>query len=81
MVRITIDEELQKKLLSAGEVVELVDASGKLLGRVLPEVDDFPNGWVAMTPELSDEELDQLSKVEGPTITSEELMARLRAKR
>jgi hypothetical protein len=34
MVRITIDEELQRKLLSSGEVVELCDEAGKLLGRL-----------------------------------------------
>lgn len=81
MVRITIDDELKKKLLASGEVVELVDASGKLLARVLPELEEFPNGWEAITPEITDEELKRRLAYDGPGISTEELLRRLREKR
>lgn len=55
MVRITIDAEMQKKLLATGDVVELCDDSGKLLGRLFPEKDDPLAGMVPITPELSEE--------------------------
>jgi hypothetical protein len=82
MVRITIDEETRKKLFSTGDdVVELFDESGKLLGRVLPHRGDPLAGWTPITPELSEEELDRLSNANGPTMTTEELIAYLKRPR
>ncbi|MEQ8847394.1 hypothetical protein [Botrimarina sp.] len=83
MVRITIDDDLKQKLLSstAGEVVELVDGSGRIVGRVLP--DSFQPGppLSAATPDYSDDELDQLAAYDGPAISTEELLERVRASR
>lgn len=86
MVRITIDKATQEKLLSSGEIVELVDESGRLLGRITPHDLDLLKGRNAAGRDYTEEELDQLSEqaeqagAEGG-ITSEELMARLRAKK
>ncbi|MEN1679135.1 MAG: hypothetical protein AAGJ46_06050 [Planctomycetota bacterium] len=80
MVRITIDEETRKKLLASGEVVELIDESGKLLGRVLPHKEDSLDGWVPITPELSDEEYQRRMHSDGPTMTTEELLQHLRSR-
>ena len=86
MVRITIDKATQEKLLSSGEIVELVDESGQLLARVLPHREAREESRASITPEYSEEELDLLSAqaaragAEGG-ITTEELLARLRAKR
>lgn len=80
MVRITIDEEMKKKLLVSNEIIELYDDSGKLLARVLPEVEDPLKGLTPITPEFTEEELKRRSEDNGPGITTEELIARLRAK-
>ena len=80
MVRITIDDKLKQKLLNSGEVVELVDESGNILAKVLPEAADFPNGWTSMTPEISEEELKRRMESDEPGIPAEEFMARLRKK-
>ncbi|MEM6330431.1 MAG: hypothetical protein AAF790_09290 [Planctomycetota bacterium] len=80
MVRITIDEATRKKLFSSanGDVIELLDESGKLLGRIVPQADNFPEGWEPLTPELTEEELQRRAEYEGPGITTDELLARLR---
>lgn len=79
MVRITIDEETRAKLFPAEacELVEVFDESGKLLGRLMPNLSGPPPGWVPMTPVPTEEELDRLAEYDGPTITTEELLARL----
>lgn len=81
MVRITIDEALREKLLSSQEIVELVDESGKLLGRVLPAVEDPMEGWEPITPIPTEKELEELAKYEGPGMTTDELLKHLRSKK
>ena len=81
MVRITIDEEMRDKLLSSGEIVELCDESGRVLGMVLPQQDNPLEGWTPITPDFTEEELQRRCESEGPTISTQELIARLRAKR
>ena len=80
MVQITIDNELRKKLFASGEVVELRDERGNLLGRLLPEKDDPLEGWEPITPELPEEELQKAYEYDGPGMTTAELIARLKAK-
>jgi len=43
MVRFTIDQELVEKLLSTNEMVELCDESGRLVRRILPELNPSQN--------------------------------------
>ena len=81
MVRITIDEELRNRLLSSGEIVELCDESGKLLARLLPHKENPLDGWEAVTPEPTEEELREAYEYDGPGMTSKELLAHLRRKR
>lgn len=82
MVRITIDEETRAKLFPDGstEIVELFDESGKFVGRLLPEAGFPPAGWVPVTPIPTEEELRKLAEYDGPSITTEELLSRLRSK-
>ena len=80
MVRLTLDKEMQDKLLVSDEVIELYDTAGKLLGRILPATKDLLEGWEPLTPELSDEELKRRMEDDGPCITTDELIARLRGK-
>ncbi|TWT94864.1 hypothetical protein Pla108_37150 [Botrimarina colliarenosi] len=84
MVQITIDKAMREKLFATGEVVVLVDESGQVLGRVLPEAPSSagpPADWVPITPVPSEEELKRLSEYDGPGISTDELLARLRDKK
>jgi hypothetical protein len=82
VVRITIDDATRAKLCPEGstEIVELFDESGKLVGRLLPEAGFPPAGWVPLTPIPTEAELRERAAYNGPGITTEELLARLRAK-
>lgn len=81
MVRITIDEQLKKQFEAADGVIELCDESGKLVMQVTVAHRPIPEGWVPVTPEISEEELRRRAEYDGPGLTTEELLARLRAKR
>ncbi|MEN0110674.1 MAG: hypothetical protein AAF805_08100 [Planctomycetota bacterium] len=81
MVRVTIDEEPRKKLFAGDEPVELVDESGKPLGRVLPERSRKPPAWVAMTPTPTEEDLQASAAYNGPGMTTEELLGWLARER
>jgi len=77
MTRITIDDEQKKLLLKADGIVELCDASGRLLGEMLPEKENPLEGWEPITPPISEEELQRRILSNEPGITTEELKARL----
>jgi hypothetical protein len=62
------------------EIVELFDESGKFVGRFLPEVNFPPSGWVPVTAIPTEEELRKLAEYDGPSITTEALLSRLRSK-
>lgn len=79
MVRITIDDNLRQKLFSSGEIVELCDKSGRLLGRMVPQIEKPLEDNESLTPELSEQELQQRYEINGPTITTAELIERLKA--
>lgn len=82
MVRITIDDETRAKLCPEGssEITEVFDESGKRVGRFLPDI-SFPHpGWVPVTTIPTEEELRKLAEYDGPSITTEELLSRLRSK-
>jgi hypothetical protein len=82
MVKVVIDEATRAKLFVAQGVIELIDESGKPLGRLTPHWDRVPDGWELVTPALSDEELDRLAAdTSGPTMTTEELLAYLKRPR
>ncbi len=80
MVRITIDEALQKKLFSSQEIVELVDESGKLLGRLLPKVENPMEGWEPVSPPLSEEELQRRLASDEPGLSTKQVIEHLRSR-
>lgn len=83
MVRITIDEDLKQKLFSTGEVVELCDSSGQVLGEVRPRESNAEQLAASkpLTPEISEQELDQLANSDDWTgITTAEVKAHLRSR-
>lgn len=56
---ITIDADLASRLNSLGQPVDLFDPSGKKIGQFFPVFD--PSEWEAVTPDISEEELDRRS--------------------
>jgi len=53
---VCIDDEQKKKLLDADGIVELCDASGRLLGKILPEKENLLEGWEPVAPPICEEE-------------------------
>lgn len=81
MVQITIDEATRQKLFASGEdVIELVDESGNLLGRVLPQAAVASDRSAHATPEISEEEYQRRLHSDEPGMSTEELLAHLRGK-
>lgn len=80
MVRITISDEIKQQLLTSDGVVELCDEQGNTVVEMTLRGKPNPPGWVPMTPELTPEELQKRLEYDGPGITTEELIKRLRAK-
>jgi hypothetical protein len=74
MTKIRVDETLSNQLHQVGEVVELCDPSGAVLGRFIPLID--PSKWQALTPEASEQELDQREQ-EADEFTTTEMLAHL----
>ncbi|TWT73587.1 hypothetical protein Pla123a_39230 [Posidoniimonas polymericola] len=77
MVRIKVTSELAEQLLSAGEPVELVDASGRMLGTFMGTETDSAKGWQHLMPELTEEEIQRRLASNEPGLTTEELKAKL----
>jgi hypothetical protein len=57
MTRITLDAATLAKLHNLSEPLELCDEAGNVLGRVTPSV--IPLGWVPVSPDVAEEELDR----------------------
>jgi hypothetical protein len=77
MVRITIDDELKRRLSESGRLVEIVDTNGHLVGKFVPERQDSDE-WEVVHPTLSDEELAERLNSNEPTYTTEEVKDYLR---
>jgi hypothetical protein len=75
MERIIVDAELLQKLSQLARPLELCDAAGHVLARVQPVLD--PSVWEAVTPEVSEEELDRREKANEKRYTTAEVVARL----
>ncbi len=75
MPRITLDAELQSKLLNLTLPLELCDESGRVLARVLPVMD--PSLYEGLEPQISEEELQRRKQSTGKTYTTAEVLAHL----
>jgi hypothetical protein len=60
MTQITIDAALSSQLQRLGQVAELRDPSGKVVGKFVPHID--LSTWEAVTPEPTEEELDAIEQ-------------------
>jgi hypothetical protein len=72
MVRITIDDELKRRLSESGKLVEIVDTNGRLVGKFVPETDGSDE-WEVVYPKLSEEELNLRLHSAGPTYTMKQV--------
>jgi hypothetical protein len=75
MTRIVVDEALLSRLHNLAEPLELCDASGRVLGRFVPEFD--PAEYEGLEPQISDEELDRRSQSRERMYTTDEVLAYL----
>ena len=75
MNQITLDPTLSKQLHGLGQVVELCDPSGQVLGRFVPVVD--LNEWEPLSPVVSEEELDRRASSKEKRYTTSEVLAHL----
>lgn len=76
MTRVTVDETLLSKLHNLADALELCDESGRVIGRVFPVLD--LSEWEPVTPEISEEELDEREKSDE-WYTTEEVLAYLKS--
>jgi hypothetical protein len=79
MTRITIDDELRKKLLNFSQDIELCDDQGLVIARVQRSTPlSDPENWVELTPPISEEELQAALNSQEPGISTAELKEYLR---
>jgi hypothetical protein len=76
MTWIVIDDVLKEKLKGLKGPLELCDEKGHVLARVALVMD--PALWEAIDSEPTPEELEELSKYQGPTYSTDEVRAMLR---
>ena len=77
MIRIVLTEEQTEAITGVSEPIDLVDSSGRMLGRMtptLPSTDETPD----MTPEEL-AELKQRMLSPGPGVTTKQLLERLQS--
>lgn len=75
MTQIILDASMSSRLHALGQTVELCDPSGQVLGRFVPLID--LSVWEALSPEASEEELDQRAKSKEKRYTTAEVRAHL----
>jgi hypothetical protein len=75
MTRVIVDETLLSKLHNLSQPLELCNASGKVLARLLPTFD--PSLYEHLEPNISKEELERRRQNKGKTYTTAEVLAYL----
>lgn len=84
MIRITIDSEVKKKLLSSNNIIELCDQEGQTLFRVRSDqnmLSENPSidGWKKLTPDISADQFRQLQESDNWNgLTTPEVIDQLR---
>jgi|tagenome__1003787_1003787.scaffolds.fasta_scaffold20338810_2 hypothetical protein len=60
MTRVTVDAHLQQLLLNFTKPLELCDESGSPVGKFIPAMPHIAqDDWIDLTPDLTDEELEE----------------------
>jgi hypothetical protein len=79
MKKITIDDELRKKLMYLTTPLELCDKEGHVLARLTPSTPwNDPENWEALTPDISEEELQRRLNSDEPTYSTQELIEKIK---
>jgi hypothetical protein len=78
MTRVTIDDEMQRKLLNCTMPLELCNASGTVLARLVPSTPwTDPENWVELGSDASDEEIEREID-SGETYSTQELIDQIK---
>lgn len=78
MTRITVDAYVQKLFLNFTKPLELCNESGLVLGKLIPVASNIDaDGWIDLTPDLTDEELEREID-SGESCSTEELIAEIK---
>lgn len=75
MTQIFLDASVSSQLHNLTQPVELCDSSGRVLGRFIPMID--MSEWEPISPDISEEELDQRAKSNQKRYSTAEVLARL----
>jgi hypothetical protein len=75
MTRVTIDADLERKLLGFSTEIELCDKEGRVVARVKPAIEAYQ--FDPLMPLASAEELDRLSKSSEKRFSTREMLDHL----
>lgn len=75
MSRMTLDSDLAGRLREVNHTIELCDPSGSVLGRFVPAAD--LSQWEAVTPDVTEEELDRRERSGEKRYSTAEVLDRL----
>jgi len=75
MTQIILDTALASRLHAMGQPVELCDPSGRVVGRFVPLID--LSQWQPVTPDITEEELQQRLQSPEKRYTTQEVLAYL----
>jgi hypothetical protein len=75
MTQIILDASVSSKLSDQTQPVELCDPSGRVLGRFVPLID--MTDWEPLSPDISEEELEQRARSNEKRSTTAEVLAHL----
>jgi hypothetical protein len=78
MTRVTLDDELRKKLLNCTKPLELCDETGLVLARLTPSTPIDENDWEELTLPASDEEIQRRIDSNEPTFSTDELVEKIK---
>jgi hypothetical protein len=79
MTRVTIDDEMRKKLLNCTKPLELCNEAGLVLARLTPSIPwTDSEDWEELTPPVSDEEIQRRIESNEPTFTTQELIDKIK---
>jgi hypothetical protein len=76
MTQIILDANLATKLHELGQVAELCDPSGRVVGKFVPLID--LSIWKPISPDITEEELDRIEQANEKKYTTAEVLAHLR---
>lgn len=75
MTQLTLDENLARQFDNVGEVIELRDPEGRILGHFVPV--SAPGEWETVSPDVSEAELDRRERAGETRFTTAEVLAHL----